>query len=268
MPHVSSTVYSLPVFCNQVFLRHPPCSLHQNVLGLLPRLVLFFGIKHGKSWCDNINIKFKNNMKYHGLKVASNGLYRFGNRTSTLPNGIAVVKYTGDVWTSVALVAVVLFHNEFETDIEMELLVEFLHFFFLVQENCKVNEKTLADLIYKVKQLWHQVFPPLELDVSEKNKYSYKFVNFDTWDAWPKVRNFLGPSILYSAQLWEILCQPLRRGRFGNNKAPERDALKKTAQLKLIEWQDSEHPHSQSDKNSYTFEMTKNTKKDNLQTQK
>ena len=115
-----------------------------------------------------VNSKVASTLDYVGLKNASKGIYKFGSKGSTLAQGLAVVKYTGDVWQSLAMVAVVLFHSNFKTDEEMHLLVEFLHFLFLVSESSPISEQVLGDLIFNVKKQWQQVFPMNELESNGK----------------------------------------------------------------------------------------------------
>ena len=87
----------------------------------------------------------------------------------------------------------------------------------------------MPDKIFQFKRKLQQQFPPGTI-------YNYQFVNFDTFDVWPQILSYLGPSILYSGELWEILCQGLRRGKLSNGKQQEYSALSKVSKHKFLQW--------------------------------
>lgn len=49
---LNQSLWDLKIFSKDIFLRHPACELHQNRLGLLDRLMLYFGIKKRSDWCE------------------------------------------------------------------------------------------------------------------------------------------------------------------------------------------------------------------------
>jgi hypothetical protein len=269
------SIYNLgEVFSEDVFLRTPPCELHQNRLGLFLRLLLFFGIKKGKQWCEMVNERIKistSGMSSLSLMSIPKGIYYFNSKNSNLTNKLAVFKYTGGFQLTLAKVIVAVFDNIIEQT-EMDLIIYFLKFMFLVRCEEPETKEYLSDIIFKCKKLWVEIFPPnenrlnlvdnsddqsengdnddsnsegQELNEKSSTKFSYRFVNFDTMDIWPEEEHFLGPSILYSAELWEYLCQFLRRAKLGNNHNSERDALQKYSNERQLSWIEMENDNSE-----------------------
>jgi hypothetical protein len=52
LPKLENSIWELEIFRRKIFLRHPICELHQNRIGLLGRMMLYFGKKKGKKWCE------------------------------------------------------------------------------------------------------------------------------------------------------------------------------------------------------------------------
>lgn len=238
VPIYSPNVFDLKVFGTNVYKRCPPCELHQDRLGILKKVLLFFGVKKGKAWCESVNsrVKLITITNKHERIDRINYIYKFNSMNSAYSNGLAAASLSGFALLSVAKILVALFYKIISKQ-EMEFIILLLKFLFIIREKEVTRScQELSDLIFMFKTKFQEVFPADELAENETELYNYQFVNFDTIDAWPEILNYLGPSILYSGEHWEIMCQGLRRSKFGNNQNANKDALTKEAAKKQLQW--------------------------------
>lgn len=191
-----------------------------------------------------------------------NGIYRFNSQNAKRQAfGIDTIKYAGDQLLTLASVLAYVMYQQVASD-EFTLILQFLKFLKLVRSGGETNPNEVEETIFRFKSLWIEVFPPSEKGSDGTATYSYKFPNFDTVDAWPKLLQFLGPSFLYSAELWEIQHQTFRRLKHGNGKNPEADVLTRQVQQKELDWE--EQSQSQSHQPKPEFQLIGNLEEKQL----
>lgn len=186
---------------------------------------------------DRIDIATKN---YPLLRHLPKGIYRFNAKANNgRVDGLATIKYAGDQLLSLAKVIIYVMYKSV-TDDELRLVLSFVHFLFLVRSGGESRVEELANIIFDFKSRWVATFDPNERNSNNTKKYTYQFPNFDSVDAWPRLLQYLGPSYLYSTELWEIMHKPLRHQKLGNFMNPDYDALSKHAKQKALDWEQND----------------------------
>jgi hypothetical protein len=202
-------------------------------------------MEYGPTWCKTVNeqmILVTSNTKHSKLMKIRHGIYRFNAAKSKMPNKLAVISYTGDFYLTIAQIIILILHDKINP-LDLELIVNFFNFLFTTRELKHIDKTALSNLIFKTKSMWVECFPPKNLQEEEsedsENNFSCEFVNFDTWDIWPEVLDYLGPSILFSGEIWEIMCRSMRQLKHGNYKEVEYSVLTKHMMQKQLELQSS-----------------------------
>lgn len=225
LSHVSSVLFNAPAFSENIFLNTANCLLHLETEGNFVRWVLYFGIKYGRVFCDEVNRRVISSSKSaRFLLDLPHGIYKFDCKNG---RAIDVKKYSGRELDGCVRLYLVCIEDLVPIE-DLVCFFNYLNYYFSLNERNWPSAKIdlLSDAIYSWKLGMIRCFDPTEVTDSGELKYSFSYPNFDSVDAWPFLIRRFGPPVYYSTTYWEAVHPHLRALKTaGNEKNIEKNML-------------------------------------------